>query len=263
MRTSVFLFLAMSYTCFCYPDLSAQSQVEIVGHRGAAFTAPENTLASAKKAVELGADAFEIDIHMSKDKSLVVIHDSNTKRTTGVDLVVSEATCEQLKELDAGSFKSDEYKGEKIPMLEDILEYLPNEIKLYIEIKGPKEIVPVLKSTLGEFNSKISQIRIIAFDLETISLAKQHMPDIPCYYLKSIVPKTSVRKFINVLKNNNLDGADLHYLTINPKIVRMLKNENLACLAWTINSVDQAKKLINMGVEGITTDKPGLMRAEL
>jgi len=243
--------------------LLAQNKVEIVGHRGASFTAPENTLASVKKGVELGADAIEVDIHFSKDGELVVIHDATTKRTTGVEYTVAETNYSEMKSLDAGSFKSDEYAGEPIPLLNDIIDYLPNEIALYIEIKGPIDLVPSLTTLLNKYPEKRKQFRIIAFDIETLTEAKRQMSDIPCYYLKSIVARSKHREFVADLKTRGLDGADLNFRTITPRLVRILAKNNMPCLAWTVNSTDQATKLIDMGVVGITTDKPDLLKQGL
>lgn len=236
--------------------------LEIVGHRGAAYTAPENTMASVRQAVALGADAVEVDIHKSKDGKLVVIHDGNTQRTTGVDRVVAESTYADLSLLDAGSFKSEKFAGEPIPLLDDVLAYLPEGVNLYIEIKGPVSIVPILQEMLEGYPLR-EQIRIIAFDLETITEAKKVLDDIPCYYLKTIIPGFRYNRFVRELKSRNLDGADLYYRTITKRLVRKLNEEGMPCLAWTVNSVEQAEKLKAMGVDGITTDRPGLLKNQL
>lgn len=244
-----------------WQSLEAQ-QVQIVGHRGAAWDAPENTLISAKTAVDQGADAFEIDIHLSQDGQLVVIHDATTLRTTGVDLAVKDTPWSALKDLDAGSFKSPDFAGEPIPLLRDVLDFLPDQVGLFIEIKGPLELVPVLTEELKDF-PKRSQISIIAFDLETITEAKRLNPDIPCYYLKTVVLASSYKDLVSDLKARKLDGADLYFRSISAKLVRMLKHEGMSCLAWTVNSPEQARKLIRKGVQGITTDRPGWLRKEI
>ena len=94
------------------------SKVEIIGHRGASYLAPENTVASANLAWEKQADAVEVDIYLTQDSKIVVIHDSTTKRTAGQDMEVAKSTARQLRELDVGSFKNVDYAGEKIPLLE-------------------------------------------------------------------------------------------------------------------------------------------------
>lgn len=236
--------------------------VEIIGHRGAAYLAPENTLASVLKAVELGADAVEVDIYLSKDNRIVVIHDATTNRTTNQNMVVAETTYAELSKLDAGSYKSPEYRGEKIPLLEDVLSHLPDNINIYIEVKESVRIIPYLKLLLDKHPRKL-QFRIIAFDIETISEAKKQMASIPCYYLKSSLRESQYDSFVDELIKRGLDGADLNHSTITPRLVKKLKQAGLPCLAWTVNTEEEARSLIKMGVVGITTDKPGLLKNSL
>ena len=109
--------------------------VEIIAHRGASHIAPENTVVSANAAWENGADAVEVDIYLSADGKIMVIHDSTTKRTTGSDYKVGETDSGILRSLDAGSWKGTEFAGEKIPFLEEIIETVPRGKRLYVEIK--------------------------------------------------------------------------------------------------------------------------------
>src|SRR5690606_14502784 len=119
------------------------AQIEYSSHRGSSLEAPENTVASFMLAWKQGADAVEIDVHLSKDNRLMVIHDSNTKRTTGEDYVVKETHSDVLRKLDAGSFKGEKYRGEKIPFLEEIIDLLPPGKKLIVELKCDKKGLPV------------------------------------------------------------------------------------------------------------------------
>ena len=100
--------------------------VEIIAHRGASHDAPENTLAAVRLGWKRNADAVEVDVYLSKDGKIVVIHDENTKRTTGHDGLVHKMTWAQLRQLDAGSWKNKKFKGEPIPLLSHLLETIPN-----------------------------------------------------------------------------------------------------------------------------------------
>ena len=137
--------------------------VEIIAHRGASHLAPENTMASVMLGWEKGADV-EVDVYLTKDNRIVAIHDETTKRTAGVELKVAEMTSQELRKLDVGSFKSEEFAGEPIPFLADIVETIPPGRKLYIEIKCGQEILPFLQQLLAE-SGKMSQVVIIGFDL--------------------------------------------------------------------------------------------------
>ena len=113
--------------------------VEIIAHRGASYLAPENTMSSVLLGWEKQADV-EVDVHLSEDGHVVVIHDASTKHITGMDLEVKGTTLEELRELDFGSHKGPEFTGERIPLLSEVLATIPPGRKLYVEIKCGKEI---------------------------------------------------------------------------------------------------------------------------
>ncbi len=252
-----FLTLMVSNTNYLY----AQTQgPEIVGHRGASALAPENTLIAAQIAWEAGADGVEVDIHMTVDKRIVVIHDKTTKRTCGENYIVAETSYDKLRTLDAGSWKDQKFKGEPIPLLTDILNALPDGKTLYIEVKSEISIVTELTKLLVDF-PKLNQIRIIAFDFDTIAAAKAALPSVPCYFLKTIVTKGQYKGLIERLKAHNLDGADLNYRTVSKKLVTELNKAGMDCLVWTVNQEKSALKLYDIGVVGITTDHPGAIKA--
>ena len=99
--------------------------VEIIGHRGSSKEAPENTLSSNQLAFFEKADGVEVDVRMTKDGELVCIHDKNTVRTTGVDALINEKTIAELKSMDAGGWKGEQWRGEAVPSLAEVLEAIP------------------------------------------------------------------------------------------------------------------------------------------
>jgi len=131
--------------------------VEIIAHRGASYIAPENTMASVMLGWEKDTDV-EVDVYLTKDDKIVVIHDENTKRTAVTDVNVAETTSDELRKLDVGSFKSEEYAGGKIPFLADIVETIPTGKKLYVEIKCGQEILPYLRELLFNSGKKVRLI---------------------------------------------------------------------------------------------------------
>ncbi|MDA3818126.1 MAG: glycerophosphodiester phosphodiesterase family protein, partial [Prolixibacteraceae bacterium] len=124
----------------------AKAQNTFIAHRGASYLAPENTLASAKLAWELGVDAVEVDVYLSADNRVMVIHDKTTKRTSGdgTNYKVAKTNSDVLRTIDVGSYKSEKYSGEKIPFIEEIIETVPDKKTLVIEIKYGAEVLPVL-----------------------------------------------------------------------------------------------------------------------
>ena len=121
----------------------------IIAHRGESYEAPENTIASINLAWERGADAVEIDVQLSKDDEIVVIHDTDTFRTGRRDKNIRDQTLEELQQLDVGVYKGKAYKNEKIPTISQVLDTIPEGKKLFVEIKCGKEIIPPLRNIVS------------------------------------------------------------------------------------------------------------------
>ncbi len=247
--------------------------VEFIGHRGASYDAPENTLASVNLAWEQGADAAEIDVYLTKDNRIIALHDKTTKKTTGVDWKPGERTLAELQTLDAGSWKDAKYAGERIPALEAILETIPPGRKLVIEIKSGPEILPYLQAVLEACPKYPEQIVIIAFDWENITGAKQRMPKVPCYWLYGTTPKVDKEtgkisdrpdELLARCKDAGLDGLDLKYDSeLAPEFMAKMKAAGLELIVWTVNEPDVARRMAALGVLGITTDRPAWLREQL
>lgn len=236
------------------------AQVEIIGHRGESNLAPENTLASSKLAWSVGADAVETDIYLSKDNRIICSHDANTKRTTGVSLTIKETKSNELRKLDAGSFKDEKYKGEKLPFLSEIIKAVPEGKKLVIEIKCGSEVLPYLKKDIGRYGKNRSFV-FIAFDFKTISDTKKVFPGNKCYWLCS--NPALFEKTLPLVTAAGLDGVSLSYGIINEKVAADVRNLNLELFTWTVDDPTEAKRLTGLGVRGITTNRPGWLREQL
>jgi glycerophosphoryl diester phosphodiesterase len=241
--------------------------VEIIAHRGASYIAPENTMASVKLGWEKDADV-EVDVYLTKDNKIVVIHDKTTKRTAVTDINVAETTSEELRKLDVGSFKSEEYAGEQIPFLADIVETIPPGQKLFIEIKCGKEILPYLKELLAD-SGKMSQIVIIGFDLDTVVMSKV-LIDVPTYWLKGTEKIKDTEQWIphdpqlvETTKEKGLDGLDVHYAGVTKEFVDAVKASGQKLYVWTVDDPEEAVRLIKLGVNGITTNRPAWLREQL
>jgi len=236
-------------------NLIIVAMIEIVAHRGASGEAPENTLA----AFRLGyaqADACELDIHLSKDGQVVVMHDANTKRTAGVDKPIAQQTLAELRELDAG-------KGEKIPLLSEVLALIPEGKRLFIEIKCGPEVIPALVAVLDEAKKKPEQTALIAFNLETLRQAKLKLPKLQAYWLvgSKADAKTGkppeVEALLQKCKEAGVDGLDVDgKLPVDAGFVGKVHAAGLKLYTWTVNDPEVAKREAAAGVDGITTDKP-------
>jgi glycerophosphoryl diester phosphodiesterase len=142
----------------------------LIGHRGAASLAPENTLASFRKAWENGAEMVELDVQRTKDGHLVVIHDDSVDRTTDGKGIVKDMTLGELKALDAGSWFSYEFRGEKIPTLEEVLDWSRGKIRIDMEIKNSKQYPGIEKqiTELIEKKGMEKEVIVTSFDPDCI-----------------------------------------------------------------------------------------------
>ena len=235
---------------------------EIIAHRGASFDAPENTLASVNLAWEQNTDAAEIDVYLSKDNKIMVIHDKDTKRTAGEKLVIKESMASDLRKLDVGSFKSPDYKGEKIPFLREVIETIPEGKQLFVEVKCGTEILPFLKESFGE-SGKIDRLVIISFDFDVVAGAKMIMPEVPAYWLHFNLAGEYSTKLIEKAKEAGLDGLNFRYKGITEGFIKSVHNANMKIYTWTIDDPVEAAKLSGFGIDGITTNRPQWMKKEL
>jgi glycerophosphoryl diester phosphodiesterase len=224
-------------------------------------------MASVMLGWEKGADV-EVDVHLSKDNRILVIHDSSTKRTGKIDLIVKETEHRELRKLDVGIFKADKFAGEQIPFLADIIETIPTGRKLYVEIKCGKEVLPILEKLITE-SDKMSQIVIIGFDLETVTISKE-LIDVPTYWLKGTEKDKETEKWIphnpqlvQIAKNKGLDGLDVHYAGVNKEFTDAVKASGQKLYTWTVDDPEEAIRLVELGVAGITTNRPQWLRQQL
>ena len=246
--------------------------VEIVGHRGASYDAPENTLASVKLAWQRGTDAVEIDIYLSKDGKIVAFHDKTTKRTAGGRKhKIADLTLAELRKLDAGSWKDKKYKGERIPTLAEILKTIPAGKRLFIEIKCGPEVLPVLKRDLKAAGKKPQQTALIGFSYDTMQKAKVEFPQLDVFWVVSLKQnkvtkrwRPALSKLIRDAKAAGLRGVHLsNKPVIDRKYVTQLQEAGLKVFVWTVNDVKSATQLKAAGVDGITTDRPGWLKKQL
>ncbi len=243
----------------------------IIAHRGESFDAPENTLASINLAWQRNAEAVEIDVHLSKDNNVVVIHDANTKRTAGKNKKISLQTLGELKKLDAGSWKNKKWKNEKIPTLKEVLATVPKNKKIIIEIKSNKNILPYLKKDIDNSNLKIEQVEFISFDYSTIAEVKKIFPKYISLYLADLdytwytkIISPSVNQLIKKVKKANLDGLDIWAgKLLTKEFAGKVKSAGLLLYVWTVDNFEQAQKLIDWKIDGITTNRAEWLRSKL
>lgn len=250
------------------PAAADPPRVEIIAHRGASHDAPENTVAAIKLAWQQGADGSEFDVYLSRDGKVVVIHDATTKRTTGADKKVVETPLSELRTLDAGRWKGPAFAGEKIPTLDEMLATVQAGKKVFVEVKCGPEVVPELDKMLTASGLKPDQTPVIAFNANVVAELKKVRPDVPAYWLVDLERKNmkppAVADLIAKAKEIKADGLDLSAKpTLDKAYADAIKVAGLKLYVWTVNDPAVAKRMVEVGVDGITTDRPAWLREQL
>ena len=242
-----------------------------IAHRGASRDAPENTLAALDLAWQQGADAAEVDIQISRTGRLVVFHDPNTVRITGHNRLVSQLTLQQLRRLDAGSWKHPRWSGARIPTLAEAFDLVPAHRRLFVEIKCAATCVPEWTRVFQRSGLRPDQVVPIGFDLPTLRLLKSALPRLETCLVtrfrrswKSGRWNPPLTRLIHDVLEAGLDGLDLgaHRL-LTPAQVRLIHQTGLKVYVWTVDSPALARKFQAAGIDGLTTNRPGWLRRQL
>ncbi len=243
----------------------------IIAHRGESYDAPENTLAAINLAWERKAHAVEIDIQLTSDNEIVVIHDKDTLRISGKKKIINRSSLKELKLLDAGFHKKGYWDNERIPTLKEVLSTVPADGKLIIEIKSNENILPKLAHDLSQSNLGVSQIEIIAFNAKTLAQAKPLMPEYRMLWLLTLdylwpwwLIWINCQKIINEVKKTGLDGVNVWAGKLLTKsFISRFKEAGLYVYTWTVNNPEKAISLFENGIDGITTDKASWMAEQM
>jgi len=231
----------------------------IIAHRGESYDAPENTLASINLAWKRKADAVEVDVQLTKDKKIVVIHDNSTLRTGGKLKKISTTNYYDLVKIDAGKFKAEKWKDEKIPLLDEVLDTIPKKKILFVEIKSDAQIIKPLQKLIDRKKIKPRQIKFIGFDIDTMKSLKKILPEFESYWIiegKHYKKKIDLDKTIMKCKSAGFDGLDIEekrYLT--KEVIQTVKDAGLTIYTWTVDNPGRAEQLYKDGIDGITTNR--------
>lgn len=243
----------------------------IVAHRGESFIAPENTLSSINLAWQNGADAVEIDIRLTKDNQVVVIHDAHTFRLARKLKWIRNSFLKDIKKLDVGKYKNKKYKGEQIPTLLEILKTVPDNKKILIEIKGRSSVIPYLENAIHDSGLKPNQIEIISFNINVLVEVRKKLPEFSVFLISELdyywirkVFRPSIDRLISKAVKYNLNGLDLWAgQMLDIETIKKIKSAGLRLYIWTVNNPGKAKMLFEWGVDGITTDRAKWLKDQL
>ncbi len=255
------------------PPAPGNPSVLLVAHRGGAGLAPENTLTSFKNGIALGADFIEMDVHLSKDGAVMVIHDPTLDRTTDAKGRVSDYTMAELQAMnDAAKFPGATLK-EPVPTLGQVLDLAkPANVRLEVEIKIGADGKPypgIAPKTLDEINARgmLDRVRIMAFEFDTLKEIRGLNPKVftvalmtTDYFRRKTIDRPAAI-VDDVAPFSNAIGVDKNFLT--PQLTQEAHNRNLAVGVWTVDTEAEMTKFIKMGVDGITTNRPDILKGVL
>ncbi|MEV9650479.1 glycerophosphodiester phosphodiesterase [Bacillus aerius] len=235
----------------------------IIAHRGSSSAAPENTIAAFDVAVEQGADYIELDVQMTMDQHVVVIHDDTVDRTTNGNGLVKSYTLDQLKKLDAGSWFDHQYTNERIPTLQEILERYSQRIGILIEIKHPKRQIGIEKAVARIINrfAYSRHIMIQSFDVHALQRIKTFAPSLrTALIIKPDAFKLTKRKLTTYSSFAN--GLNMKKTMINKWWIDRIHSFGMEVFIWTVKDQKTADRIKKYPIDGVVTDNPLFFQKE-
>jgi glycerophosphoryl diester phosphodiesterase len=243
--------------------------MQVIGHRGACGLAPENTLAAFRLAADLGAQAIETDLQLTRDGRIVLVHDDKLQRTTNGRGLVTAKALDELKRLDAGAWfpkrvlrkrrAASRFTDERIPTLEELLDLArERDIGLYLEIKAPcaPGTEQAIVTAIHEAGA-LARCAVICFDPAVLGRVRKIDPAVTLGYLFK-------RRQRNAVARALATGAKVilpHVSRVTPKLIAEAKRGGLQVVTWTVNDIKQMKQFMRLGVDGIMTDFPDRLAA--
>ncbi len=231
-------------------------KIEVIAHRGASAISPENTMIAFKRAIEMGADAIETDVQMTKDGHLILIHDETLERTTDGEGWVKDYTLEQIRELDAGSWYTSTYEGQKIPTLDEFFELiLTTKLWVNIEIKMGFVMYPGIEERLAEKIKEyqlVDRVVVSSFNHYSIAKIKKMASEIKTaiLYTEGLYKPWDYAKVLNAIS--------LHpdKEVVFQEIINDAHENGIKVYPYTVDDKDEMREMIAMNVDGIMTNVP-------
>jgi glycerophosphoryl diester phosphodiesterase len=228
----------------------------IYAHRGASGYAPENTMAAFEKAVQLGSNGIECDVQMTKDGHLVICHDEEVDRTTDGKGFIKDFTFKELSALDAGSWFGKEFRGQRVPLLSELLELVKGTgLGLNIEIKSGIVLYPgIEEKVLSEVEAFGLQNKVIisSFNHYSVHEAKRLAPSVKA----GILYMEGLFEPWNYMRSVGCECAHPFYMSLVPEVAAEIKGKGFMINVFTVNDPEHAVKLAAMGVDIIITNYP-------
>lgn len=222
------------------------TNIAVIGHRGASGLEPENTERSFLKALELGVDVIECDVHMTQDRQAILMHDHNVDRTTNGTGLVSSFTFEDIRKLDAG-------KGEQVPTLQELLDLARGKVQLHVELKDPTAVECVL-ATVKE-NGMEDAVFLTTGDTEVLRRVRALHPTICLEHIFGDPPADAIERALSVQAKR----ISCHFKHLTQAYVDAGHANGLDVIAWPPNTPEEQKLALSFGVRLVCSDRPDVM----
>lgn len=234
-------------------SLALDTDVEITAHRGSSADAPENSLAAAQLALAQNADVIEIDVQETKDGTIVVLHDKDIERVTGVPQFIWEVTYDEVKDLDAGSWFAPAFADERIPTLDQLLDVVGDDAIVNIELKynGHDEQLAKRVVDIIEARGVEDQVVLMSLEYSGMQEVRQLNPDLRIGLLATVA--------VGDLTELDVDFLALAGGAVDRAFLTTAHDKGMDIAVWTINDPEDMVQFINLGVDSIITDKPQLL----
>lgn len=217
-----------------------------VGHRGMMGVEPENTLRSFVRAEREGVDVIELDLHLSKDGELVVMHDADVSRTTDGSGPIGDFTLEELRRLDAG-------QGERIPVFREVVETVSSPLQAEIKDRAAAR---VLSGAIEELDLH-DRVTVISFHDEALRETREHLPGMPLVLVTGRSTPTAPERAREV--GAFMVSCDLRHLEA--ETVKRCHDDGIKVISWTVNTAEDLARVRELGLDGVVTDMPEIRRA--
>jgi glycerophosphoryl diester phosphodiesterase len=240
-------------------NLQLHEKLEITAHRAGAMNAPENTLAALERAIADRADWVEIDVQLTADQQLIVLHDIDLLRFGGGSRRVDQATLAEIQALDVGSLHSPEFAGERMPTLRQFLDAAKDRIRLNIELKphSRDDALVLTRRVIDELRdtNKLSQCRLCSQSFEALQLSRELEPDLEVGFIIATSIGDPARLDVDFLMVESSRATR--------QLVDRAATRGIKIHAWTVKDLELVAPLLDNGVDNIITDDPAGIRARL
>lgn len=227
----------------------------IIAHRGVSAVAPENTQAAFDLAWAHDCAGIELDVQVSRDGVVVVSHDENIRRVSGVEREIAQVDWADLKAVDVGAWKASQYQGETLPLLADVLANMPTGKTIQVEVKPAVSnlapVIAVLKAARRDVD-----IWLMSFDFALLVALRRALPDLKTLFLLEKASALAVQAVIAKVREGGFTGADVDYRAVDEAFVQSFHEAGLVLGVWTVDEASVAKQMVAWGVDMVASNCP-------